>query len=585
MVDNNDNLTNKEVGLSEFDVIVVGSGITGGWAAKEFCEKGFKTLVIERGRNLKHPDPEYTDMSQPWELYNRALMPEIYEEEGRYDDLREKSYPYWSHVSQFFVDEKEYPYSTPDDRPFMWTRGYQLGGRSITWGRQSYRWGPRDFEANQKDGHGIPWPIGYDDLAPWYDYVETFAGISGNKDEHESLPDGQFLKPWTMSCAEKFVADNVNNSSLDSKVLMGRCAHLSEAKSVHLNLGRGPCQARNQCSQGCSFGAYFCSLSSTLPAARHTNNLTIVTDAIVMHVDQDPATGRASGVTAIDHNTKQVTKYKARVVFLCASALGSLQIMLNSTSPESPNGIANSSGMLGHYIMDHFGGAGAYGTVPGFEDRYSFGRRPTNVYIPNFSHDKKDDVDFIRGYGYQGDGSNRPRKGNNARSVGIGEKVKAEVGTPLPWTIGIGMFGELLPYYDNQVSLHPTKKDKWGIPQLHIDAHGRENERKMMVQAAKDAKEILIAGGCINVNSFHPDPNAHIQVGTRVHEMGGACMGEDPKGSVLNKWCQAHDVANLFVTDGACMSSCATQNPSLTYMALTARAANYAADLMNEGEL
>ncbi len=567
----------------EFDVIVVGSGITGGWAAKEFCEKGFKTLVLERGRNLEHPDPEYTDMTAPWDLYNRALMPEIYDVEGRYRDLKEKSYPYWSHVSQFFVDEKEYPYSTPEDRPFMWTRGYQLGGRSVTWGRQSYRWGPKDFEANAKDGHGIAWPMGYEDLAPWYDHVEAFAGISGNKDGLDNLPDSDFLKPFEMSCAEEFVSNNLKESRPDRPMVIGRCANLSEARQVHTDLGRGACQARNQCSQGCSFGAYFCSLSSTLPAARRTGNLTVVTDAIVASVIHDDATGKASGVRVVDHNTKQETTYNARVVFLCASALGSVQILLNSRSEASPRGIANSSGLLGHYIMDHFGGAGASGEIPGFEDRYSFGRRPTGIYVPNFRHEKTDDVEFVRGYGYQGYGADRPRKSHTGTSAGIGAEAKAAVGKPLPWRLGIGMFGELLPYKDNQASLHPTRTDNWGIPVLHIDAHGRENERKMMVQAAKDAEEILIAGGCVNVSSSHVDTDQHIQVGTRTHEMGGACMSDDPTKAVLNKWCQAHDVPNLFVTDGACMNSVATQNPSLTYMAMTARAADHASQLMKEG--
>ncbi len=568
----------------EFDVIIVGSGITGGWAAKEFCEKGFKTLVLERGRNLEHPDPEYTDMMAPWDLYNRALMPEIYDVEGRYRDLKEKSYPYWSHVAQFFVDEKEYPYSNPDDRPAMWARGYQLGGRSITWGRQSYRWGPKDFEANAKDGHGIPWPIGYDDLAPWYDYVEEFAGISGARDGLDVLPDGEnFLKPWDMSCAEQFVANNLKENRPDRPIIIGRCANLSETKEVHAELGRGPCQARNQCSQGCSFGAYFCSLSSTLPAARRTGNLTIVTDAVVASVDHDAATGRATGVTAVDHDTKEKTSYKARVVFLCASAFGSVQILMNSRSETHPHGLGNSSGMLGHFIMDHFGGAGAGGTVPGFEDRYSFGRRPTGIYIPNFRQEKSSDVDFVRGYGYQGYGANRPRQQHTGTSAGFGVSAKSAVGTALPWRFGIGAFCEMLPYYDNQLSLHPTKTDNWGIPILHIDAYGRENEHKMLAQAAKDAEEMLIAGGCINVRRDDPDPDSHIAVGTRVHEMGGACMGDDPAGSVLNKWCQAHDVPNLFVTDGACMSSAATQNPSLTYMAMTARAADHASQLMREG--
>lgn len=569
---------------NEFDVIVVGSGITGGWAAKEFCEKGFKTLVVERGRYLDHPDPEYTDMMAPWDLYNRALMPEIYDVEGRYRDLKEKSYPYWSHVAQFFADEKKYPYSNPVDRPAMWIRGYQLGGRSITWGRQSYRWGPKDFEANAKDGHGIPWPIGYDDLAPWYDYVEEFAGISGARDSIDSLPDGEnFLKPWDMSCAEQFIAENLKANRPDRSLIIGRCANLSEARDIHTELGRGACQARNQCSQGCSFGAYFCSLSSTLPAARRTGNLTIVTDAIVASVDHDLLTGRAAGVTAVNRITKEKIAYKARVVFLCASAFGSVQILMNSKSEGNPTGIGNSSGMLGHYIMDHFGGAGAGGTVPGFEDRYSFGRRPTGIYIPNFRQDKSAEVDFFRGYGYQGSGVDRPRRGHTGRSAGIGAAAKSAVGEPLPWRFGIGAFCEMLPYYDNQLSLHPTKTDEWGIPVLHIDAHGRENERKMLVQAAKDAEEILIAGGCINVRRDDPDLEAHIPVGTRIHEMGGVCMSDDPAKAVLNKWCQAHDVPNLFVTDGACMNSVATQNPSLTYMAMTARAADHAAALMKEG--
>lgn len=570
----------------EFDVIVVGSGITGGWAAKEFTEKGFKTLVLERGRNIEHQGEEYTDMMTPWEKYNRNLMSEALVEEDSYNDLRNVGYRYRTDMAQFFVDDKEYPYSYPEGKPFAWIRGYQLGGRSITWGRQSYRWGPKDFQANAKDGHGIPWPIGYDDIAPWYDYVEAFAGISGNKDGLDDvLPDSDFLKPWEMSCAEQFVSDNLKKNRPDRPYIIGRCANLSEPRDVQLELGRGPCQARNQCAQGCSFGAYFCSLSATLPAARKTGNLTIVTDAIVASVDHDDETGKASGVTIVDHNTKEKRQYKARVVFLCASALGSVQIMLNSKSKTHPNGIGNSSGMLGHYVMDHFGGAGASGTVPGFDDRYSYGRRPTGAYVPNFRQDKTDDVDFVRGYGYQGGARDRPRVRPNAKKAGIGAAAKDAVGKPLPWRINMGMFAEMLPYYDNTATLHPTKTDKWGIPLLHIDVEAKENERKMLKQGAKDAEEMLIAGGCIDVKSKYTPDDQPIEVGMKIHEMGGACMGDDPEGSVLNKWAQSHDVPNLFVTDGACMSSCATQNPSLTYMAMTARSANHAAELMKAGKL
>ena len=569
----------------DFDVIVVGSGITGGWAAKEFCEKGFKTLVLERGRHLDHPDEEYTDMLAPWEMYNRSLVPESVYEQGHYQSLKPRGWNYKSHLIHFFVDDKIHPYSTPDDRPFRWTRGYQLGGRSITWGRQSYRWGPKDFEANKKDGHGIPWPIGYEDLAPWYNYVENFVGVSGNKDNLPDLPDGDFLKPWDLSCAEQFVSDNLKANKPQVSMVIGRCANLSETRAVHEAVGRGRCQARNHCMRGCAFGAYFCSLSATLPAARKTGNLSIITDAIVTSVQLDQKTRKASGVDVIDSKTGKRTTYKARVIFLCASALGSVHIMLNSKSESHPTGVGNSSGMLGHYILDHFGFAGASGTVAGFEDRYSFGRRPTGFYIPNFRHEKTDDVDFIRGYGFQGSGATRPQSPHTGNAAGIGKAAKDKAHQPRPWRMQMSMFGEMLPYFDNQVSLHPTKTDNWGIPLLHIDAHGRENERKMLVHAAKDAKDILIAGGCLNVKSFHSNPNDHIMLGARTHEMGGAAMGEDPKGAVLNKWAQSHDVLNLFVTDGAAMASCATQNPSLTYMAITARAADYAAGLMKEGML
>lgn len=569
----------------DFDVIVVGSGITGGWAAKEFCEKGFKTLVLERGRHLEHPDEEYTDMLTPWELYNRGLVPESVHEQGNYLTLKPRGWNYKSHLIQFFANDKEYPYSSPKDRPFRWTRGYQLGGRSITWGRQSYRWGPKDFQANKKDGHGIPWPIGYEDLAPWYDYVENFVGVSGNKDGLPDLPDGDFLKPWEMSCAEQHVSDNLKNTLPEVSMVIGRCANLSETREVHQSLGRGPCQARNHCMRGCSFGAYFCSLSATLPAAQQAGNLTVVTDAIVASIDHNDETGRAEGVNVIDRHTGEKITYKARVIFLCASALGSVHIMLNSKSRAFPNGIANSSGMLGHYILDHFGFAGASGVVEGFEDRYSFGRRPTGFYIPNFRHEQSDDVDFIRGYGFQGSGASRPLSPHKGKSVGVGKEAKADARKDQPWRLQMGMFGEMLPYFDNQATLHPKKTDQWGIPQLHIDAYGRENERKMLVQAAKDAEKIFTAGGCSNVKSYHSDPDAHIMLGARTHEMGGAAMGENPKNSVLNKWAQSHDVPNLFVTDGAAMASCATQNPSLTYMAITARAANYAAEQMKNGLL
>ncbi|WP_440877091.1 GMC oxidoreductase [Thalassotalea sp. PLHSN55] len=566
-----------------FDVIVVGSGMTGGWAAKEFCEKGFKTLVIERGRHLDHPGQEYTDMQAPWQLQNRGMAAEVFDEQKRYRMLKAKKGKLSTDVMQFFVDEKEHPYSYPKERPFMWTRGYQLGGRSITWGRLSLRWSVKDFQANEKDGHGVPWPISYDDLAPWYDYVESFIGVAGNKDNLDAVPNGVFQKPWEMSCAELFVSENLAKAYSDRHLIIGRAANLTAPTKQQQELGRGLCQARSYCARGCSLGANFSSLSATLPAARKTNNLTIVTDAIASHIDYDPNSGKAQGVTIIDAKTGEKRSYQSRVVFLCASALGSVQILLNSRSAAFPNGIANSSGVVGRYIMDHFTGVIANSEIHGLDDKFSFGRRPANTYIPNFRHDKTDDVDFVRGYGFQTFAASRPKTGTTAKKEGIGAAVKSKARQYKTWTFGARMYGEILPYYNNRASLHPSKVDQWGMPLLHIDAQIGDNERKMIVQAAKDIREMLTAGGCRNITIEQTPEHEHIMIGGRTHEMGGACMGKDPKTSVLNKWAQSHDVANLFVTDGACMSSSASQNPSLTYMAITARAADYAAKLMNKG--
>lgn len=568
-----------------FDVIIVGSGITGGWAAKEFCEKGFKTLVIERGRNVEHRGPEYKDMQSPWMMEDRNLGTEKYDEEGRYQLFKKKFGRYRPEMMQFFADDKEYPYSHPEDKPFMWTRGYQLGGRSLTWARQVYRWGRSDFLSNAQDGHGVPWPIGYDDLAPWYEYVERFIGVSGNNDGLDSVPDSVTQQAWEMSCAEKVIAENMAKNYKDRHLIVARAANLTEPTKEQMELGRGKCQARAFCNRGCTLGAYFSSLSATLPAANATGNLTIVTDAIASHIDYDEHSKKASGVTVINAHTKVKTQYKARVVFLCASALGSVQILLNSKSKSFPNGIANSSGAVGRYIMDHFTGVRASGTVPGLDDKYAFGRRPIATYIPNFRQKHSPDVDFVRGYGIQTTAGNRTNTGNTAKREGIGKNVKMQANQPSKWVFRAFMYGEILPYYDNRASLHPTKKDQWGVPLLHIDAKIGENERKMTEQAAIDIREILEVGGCTEIKIIKEDPRRHISVGARTHEMGGACMGSDPNTSVLNAWSQAHDVDNLFVTDGAAMSSSATQNPSLTYMALTVRAADYAAKLLQKGML
>ena len=388
-----------------------------------------------------------------------------------------------------------------------------------------------------------------------------------------------------MSCAEPFISKELSKFYSDRHLIVGRAANLTEPTKEQQLLGRGPCQARSYCRRGCSFGAYFSSLSATLPAAKNTGNLTIVTDAIVTRVDYDERTGKASGVTIIDTHTKEQRSYKSRVVFLCASSLGTVQILLNSKSKTFPNGIANSSGTVGRYIMDHFGGAMANVEVPGFDDKFIYGRRPIATYIPNYRHEKTEDVDFVRGYGYQATASNRTYSGTAAKRAGIGIEEKNNANQPGPWRFRAFMYGEMLPYYDNTATLHPNKVDKWGIPLLHIDVHIRDNERKMIVQAAKDIKEMLTVCGCRDIQITEFSKDKHLALGEKIHEMGGACMGSDPNTSVLNKWSQAHDVPNLFVTDGACMSSCATQNPSLTYMAITARAADYAAKQMIAGVL
>lgn len=568
----------------KYDVIVVGSGITGGWAAKEFCEKGYNTLVIERGRNVEHQGKEYTDMQAPWQIENRNLVSEIFDEEGRYNTVNDKGY-FKNATKQFFADDKEYPYSYPHNKPVRWVRSYQLGGRSVTWGRQTLRWGPKDFIANAKDGNGVPWPITYNDLAPWYDYVERFIGVSANKDGLDVLPDGIFQKPWEMSCAEKFIAKNIEKHYSDRRLVIGRAANLTEPTEEQISLGRGPCQARSYCKRGCTLGAYFSSLSATLPAAKRTGNLTIITDAIVESVRYDENTRKASGVNIIDANTKEKRVYNARTVFLCASAFASVHILLNSKSKSFPNGLANSSGVLGHYIMDHFTGVVANAEVPGFEDKFAYGRRPIATYIPNYRHEKLDDADFIRGYGFQATAQQRKNTGSNANKVGIGIDVKEASFQPAPWRFLAIMFGEMLPYFSNKISLDTNKKDQWGIPLLHIDASIKKNERKMIKRATLDIVEMLEKGGCHDIKVNEIPESQHIKIGDRIHEMGGACMGDDPKKSVLNKWAQSHDVPNLFVTDGACMSSCATQNPSLTYMAITARSVDYAVKLMKKGAI
>jgi choline dehydrogenase-like flavoprotein len=562
----------------DFDAIVVGSGISGGWVAKELCERGLKTLVIERGRHVTH-GKDYLDFTPPWEVPHRGRVPEG--EVAEHYAVQSQCYAFNSATKQWWVRDSEHPYETPEERPFSWFRGYHLGGRSITWGRQTYRWCDFDFNSNKLDGHGTDWPIRYADLSPWYDRVERFAGISGTPEGLEQLPDGHFLPPMELTCLEVAFKEKIEKDFATRRVIVGHCAHLTEPTAEHIALGRGPCQLRAYCERGCGYGAYFSSLSATLPAAQKTGNLTIVTDAIVEKLDYDHAKRRISGVRVIDAKTGQGRSYQARVVFLCASTIGTTQILLASQSEFYPNGIANRSGTVGRYLMDHISGIGATGTHPGFLDRYYYGRRPTGFYLPRYINlTEKHEVNFVRGFGFQGY-SGRSSWWRGGHEVGVGLELKKRLRGPGRWEMQLIGFGEVLPRADNRVTLHSFRKDRWGIPLVHIDCTHGENDLKLAERANRDAVQMLLAAGFENVA-----PYAAIRPpGATVHEMGTARMGRDPATSVLNGRNQAHDLPNLFITDGSCMSSAGTVNPSLTYMALSARAANYAADLLGSGEI
>jgi len=562
----------------DFDAIVVGSGISGGWVAKELCERGLKTLVIERGRNVTHRD-DYSDFATPWQLTNRGQVAQ--DEAAEHYAIQSTCHAFNSATKQWWVRDSEHPYATPNDRPYNWIRGYHLGGRSITWGRQTYRMSDVDFNANKLDGHGIDWPIRYADVQPWYDRVERFAGISGAIEGLEQLPDGQFLPPLDLNCLEVAFKQRIEQYYPTRRVTPGRCAHLTEPSAEHIALGRGPCQSRNVCERGCGYGAYFSSLSATLPAARKTNNLTIVTDAIVERLDYDHAKRRVSGVRTIDAKTKQARSYQARLVFVCASTVATTQILLSSQSEYFPRGLANRSDALGRHLMDHVVGIGASGTHPGFLDRYYYGRRPTGFYVPRYINITENaEVDFVRGFGFQGY-SGRSSWQRAEHEVGVGAELKQRLREPGRWEMTLVGFGEMLPNAENRVTLDETKRDQWDIPLVHIDCSHGENERRLAERANQDAVRMLIAAGFENVAPL----GAIRAPGSSVHEMGTARMGRDPATSVLNGHNQAHDISNLFVTDGSCMTSTGSVNPSLTYMALSARAANYAADLVASGEI
>lgn len=553
-----------------YDAIVIGSGISGGWAAKELTEKGLKTIMLERGKNIEHIKDYVNATKGVWEFPHRGGRTQ--EMIKDYPVLR-RDYPLNEMNLDWWVDEKESPYT--ETKRFDWFRGYHVGGRSLLWGRQSYRWSDLQFEANAKDGIAIDWPIRYKDIEPWYTYAEKFAGINGGKDGLPQLPDGYFMPAMEMNCVEKDVAARINDHYKTKRMIMGRSANITQPIQERVN-----CQYRNKCWLGCPFGGYFSTQSSTLPAAMKTGNLTVRPWSIVTKILYDKDTKKATGVEVLDAETNKTYQYFAKIIFLNASTFNSAWILMNSATDIWPDGLGSSSGELGHNVMDHHLGVGASGMVDGYDDKYYYGRRPNGIYIPQYRNILGDKRDYIRGFGYQG-GASREGWSRNIPEMQLGGDFKDALAEPGPWTMGIGGFGEILPYHENKVTLDKNKKDKWGLNVLAFDAEWKENERKMRIDMKNDAIEMLEAAGVKNVTGFIGDGT----MGRGIHEMGTARMGKDPKTSVLNKWNQVWDAQNVFVTDGAFMVSSNCCNPSLTYMAMTARAADHAVSELKKGNI
>ena len=560
--------------VPEYDAIVVGSGMTGGWAAKELTELGLRTLVLDAGRPIV-PNKDYREHTPPWEMPFRGLGDR--QTVARRQAVQRSSVTFDEMSHQFWVDDVDNPYSTPANKAFHWLRARQVGGKSIIWGRQVYRWSNLDFEANLRDGIGVDWPIRYADIAPWYDLVDRFIGVSGQAEGLAHLPDGPFLPPMAMNCVESHVRDRMASKFGRDRVLtMGRVAILTERHN-----GRAACHYCGPCHRGCVTRSYFSSVNATLPVAEATGRLTLLPYSIARHLVYDEQANRVTGVLVVDARTRETREYTARVVFLCASALESARILLNSATSRHPDGLANSSGQVGRNIMDHIKWGGASGTFDGWSDRQTIGQRPNGVYVLRFRNVTARHPDFIRGYGFQG-GAGRAGWEAKARARGIGLAFKESLTRPGPWTMSFGGFGEMLPNPANRATLHPTLVDAWGIPTLHIEAAWSDNELAIHRDMNVTAAELLEAAGAKDIR---PDARGPSTPGNTNHEMGTARMGRDPKTSVLNGWNQTWDVPNVFVTDGACMASSGNQNPSLTYMALTARACHYAVDAMKRGDL
>lgn len=553
-----------------YDAIVIGSGISGGWAAMELCKRGLRTLLLERGPNVEHVNGYSTANLHPWDFkfgLNNT------EQDRNNDPVQSQIYnPGDKH---FFVRDSEHPYI--QEQPFNWFRGYQVGGRSLTWGRQCYRLSDLDFEANAKEGIAVDWPIRYNELAPWYNYVESYIGVSGKKEQLPFLPDGEFLQPFELNCIEKHLAESIKRNDDHRMLTIARVANLTRGWD-----SRGPCQNRNLCSRGCPFGGYFSSNSSTIPAAMATGNLTLRPFSIVSEIIYDERGQKAGGVRVIDALTHEVLEFHAKIIFVNASSIATAGILLSSTSSRFPNGFGNDSEQIGHNLMDHHSSAGASGIYEQFQDRYYRGRRPCGFLIPRFRNlQEKEGHDFRRGYNIQGRGERQEWQDKSAGLSGFGKDFKAQLTTPGPWSVWMGGWGECLPYYENRVALDSSRKDKWGMPLIKIDFSFRDNEEKMMADIRQSSGEMLERAGFKQIDTF----NYNKPGGSTIHEMGTARMGYDPKTSVLNKFNQMHGAMNVFITDGSCMTSSGCQSPSLTYMALTARACQHAFEELKKGNL
>ncbi len=568
------NINSGGLQKNSFDAIVIGSGISGGWAAKELCELGLKTLVLERGRNVVHKKDYPTTLKNPWEFTHRGQLPLAIRQEN---PVISKCYAFDETAQHFFVKDKEHPYV--QEKPFDWIRGYQVGGKSLMWARETQRWSQFEFEAPARDGFAVDWPIRYDDLAPWYSHVEKFAGISGNKDGIKHLPDGEFLPPWELNAAEKQMQQKVNAHYKDRHMLIGRCANITRPNEIHLQQGRGQCQARNICQRGCPFGGYFSSNSSTLPWAEKTGNLTLRPNSVVHSIIYDEQKGKATGVRVIDAHTKEFTEYFARIIFVNAACLNSNLVLLNSTSRRFPHGLGNDHDILGRYVAFQNYRGNITAGIDGPMDQYYYGRRPSSPIMPSFRNVYQQQTDFLRGYlVFWGAYRNT---GNPAASDSIGAAYKEAMTEAGDWNVYMSMQGEVIPKHDNRVRLSKELTDEWGIPQLVTSVGYDDNDEKMVKDFLTEGTAILeIAGG---KNIIATDNKQ--APGLDIHEMGGVRMGKDPATSLLNKYNQVHNCPNVFVTDGACMTSVGNQNPSLTFMAITARAAHFAVNEMKKQNL